>query len=479
VNYAIQPIGLIEPVRDLGYMIRKGPLQDRYHDSMTAGNQFRKRINRNDALALGALAEIRRARQRATGNANKPLPRTAFILRSLKTPQEVETLRKIYGSNFLLVAAYSPRERRALSLAARIAESARLPGSNAYMADAYKLVDRDEREHGIAFGQNLSETFPLADVFVNGAETKQLSSQVQRFVELVFGHPFQTPFRDEAGMFQASAAALRSASAARQVGAAIAAANGDIITIGANEVPKAFGGQYWADDREDHRDHTRGNDASRSMVLKILSDSLARLRKQGWLIEGKARLEDEALLEAAEMELSPPLWTSESDPPSLKEKAYLFNLLEFLRAVHAEMAALMCAARRGVAVDGCTLFTTTFPCHECARHIVAAGIARVVFVEPYPKSRALDLYDDSIEIDGGCGNKVPFQAYVGVAPRAFMNFFGAPKRRGDGNRPLDWEKMRRETEPRFARPASSYLDREIEHVDLFNMLVSVDSPPEE
>jgi Cytidine and deoxycytidylate deaminase zinc-binding region len=162
----------------------------------------------------------------------------------------------------------------------------------------------------------------------------------------------------------------------------------------------------------------------------------------------------------------------------LKEKAYLFNLLEFLRAVHAEMAALMCAARRGVAVDGCTLFTTTFPCHECARHIVAAGIARVVFVEPYPKSRALDLYDDSIEIDGGCGGKVPFEAYVGVAPRAFMRFFGAPKRRSDGKRPLDWDKMRREAEPRFARPASSYLDREIEHVDLFNLLVGVDSPPE-
>ncbi|MDN3612645.1 hypothetical protein QWZ16_23945 [Vibrio ostreicida] len=26
-----------------------------------------------------------------------------------------------------------------------------------------------------------------------------------------------------------------------------------------------------------------------------------------------------------------------------------------------------------------------FPCHNCAKHIVASGIKRVVYVEPYPK----------------------------------------------------------------------------------------------
>src|SRR5205823_8721516 len=57
------------------------------------------------------------------------------------------------------------------------------------------------------------------------------------------------------------------------------------------------------------------------------------------------------------------------------------NLIEFGRAVHAEMAALIDAARRGVSVAGCTMYVTTFPCHLCARHIVAAGIKRLVYIE--------------------------------------------------------------------------------------------------
>ncbi|MEJ7655371.1 MAG: deaminase [Chloroflexia bacterium] len=46
--------------------------------------------------------------------------------------------------------------------------------------------------------------------------------------------------------------------------------------------------------------------------------------------------------------------------------------------MHAEMSALLDAGRRGVPVQGATLYTTTFPCHNCARHIVGAGIDRVV-----------------------------------------------------------------------------------------------------
>lgn len=59
---------------------------------------------------------------------------------------------------------------------------------------------------------------------------------------------------------------------------------------------------------------------------------------------------------------------------------------------------------RGADIDrtndfkGATLYSTTFPCHNCARHIVGAGIARVVFVEPYTKSRAEQLHSDSIAI---------------------------------------------------------------------------------
>lgn len=49
------------------------------------------------------------------------------------------------------------------------------------------------------------------------------------------------------------------------------------------------------------------------------------------------------------------------------------------RAVHSEVDAIATAARNGIAVDGATIFVTRYPCEGCARAIVRAGIARVVF----------------------------------------------------------------------------------------------------
>src|SRR5690606_924850 len=75
--------------------------------------------------------------------------------------------------------------------------------------------------------------------------------------------------------------------------------------------------------------------------------------------------------------------------------------------------------------NNATLYTTTFPCHECARHIVAAGIKRVVFIEPYPKSLVNELYPDSIRVESQEAETqhVFFESFVGVAPRRFCDLF--------------------------------------------------------
>jgi cytidine deaminase len=101
------------------------------------------------------------------------------------------------------------------------------------------------------------------------------------------------------------------------------------------------------------------------------------------------------------------------------------NLIEFGRAVHAEMAAITNAAKLGIAVKGTTMHVTTFPCHMCARHVVSCGIKRVVYVEPYSKSLARQLYPDSIEVDDeiNAGGKVKCEPFVGVGPRRYMQWF--------------------------------------------------------
>jgi cytidine deaminase len=63
---------------------------------------------------------------------------------------------------------------------------------------------------------------------------------------------------------------------------------------------------------------------------------------------------------------------------------------------------------------------------------VAAGIQRVVYIEPYPKSLAPELYLDSIAVDqrrpkvftgAGVTGYVSFESFVGVAPRQYMDCF--------------------------------------------------------
>ncbi len=78
------------------------------------------------------------------------------------------------------------------------------------------------------------------------------------------------------------------------------------------------------------------------------------------------------------------------------EDSRLMDITEYGRVVHAEMEALLSCARSNANTRGATLYSTTFPCHNCAKHIVAAGIVRVVYIEPYPKSKAAEFHDDAI-----------------------------------------------------------------------------------
>ena len=181
-------------------------------------------------------------------------------------------------------------------------------------------------------------------------------------------------------MMHAATAALRSAELGKQVGAAICTPDGAVIATGANEVPKAFGGQYWEGEDNDARDITKEQDTNTATRREVGLEISNTLSSRNLLKKG----------------------VTSHDILSIVEGSHFGDVIEYVRAVHAEMAALSDAARRGTPVDGCTLYTTTFPCHHCARHILAAGIARVVFISPYAKSLALSLHSDALVVGRGC-----------------------------------------------------------------------------
>jgi dCMP deaminase len=53
------------------------------------------------------------------------------------------------------------------------------------------------------------------------------------------------------------------------------------------------------------------------------------------------------------------------------------------RGAHAEINAISNAANIGVKINGATFYITFRPCYDCSKHIVNAGIKRVVYLHDY------------------------------------------------------------------------------------------------
>lgn len=448
---------------------------DRVWSRMDIGNRLREVTERPDIAARLAIAAI---------GLDRPIPdaprtRTAYIISSLKREEEVTLFREVYGPGFFLIAVYAPEEERMLFLQHQ---------EGVLEPEARKLIDRDKSEKKNPNGQRTGDTFALADVFIPD-DPNTFKDRLTRFVELVFGCPFHTPTRDEHGMFLAYAASLRSGDLSRQVGAALMTPDGDVLAVGCNDVPRFGGGLYWPGNA-DQRDHVRGSDSNEKRRDEIIRELLDYLENED--DPGKEDVKEainqcfDGHSELAEQVGSLPEVLTKlgtflrNKAPLAFEKAKrvlsdtsLFGLTEFGRTVHAEMDALLTCARTSRSTLGSHLFSTTFPCHNCTRHLVTAGIRRVVYIEPYPKSLAFRLHHDSIVLvergldQSTCQNKLAFEPFLGVGPRRFFDLFSMKlstgralarkEHRGNGDK-TSWE--RAGARPRVPLDPTSYLDRE-------------------
>lgn len=363
----------------------------------------------------------------------------------------------MYGDGFVTISVYAPKMVRRDALAKQIARSRKVTNHHEWLPRAETLINIDEEEEGEDYGQNVSRAFPLADVFVEATSRVNLRRSMGRFVQIFFGNQFLTPTKTEFGMFLARAAANRSADLSRQVGAAIMTDEGDLIALGCNEVPKAHGGMYWSDDTGiDGRDFQQGGDPSATAKEEILAETLSALDKRHLIGAEYAGHVDTLVVDLLQGKHRDAL-----------RNAQITTLLEFGRIVHAEMAAVTDAARRGISVKGATLFCTTFPCHMCARLIIASGIKTVVFIEPYPKSRTRELYSDSVEVDEVMDDpgKVNFKSFVGVSPTRYIPFFRILQRKDALGKTIEWEKAN--SAPRMRRFIPAYLSLEQSLVRVF------------
>ncbi len=54
--------------------------------------------------------------------------------------------------------------------------------------------------------------------------------------------------------------------------------------------------------------------------------------------------------------------------------------------IHAEMNAILFAAKNGLSIHGSTMYCTTAPCSDCIKNISQAGISAIIYDKEYYKN---------------------------------------------------------------------------------------------
>ncbi|MGE0268059.1 MAG: anti-phage dCTP deaminase [Candidatus Omnitrophota bacterium] len=398
---------------------------NRINSAMTAGNEARSGEERSDILARCSILEIQKLR-----GLNQPTQNNVYIIRSIKTPGEANVFRTVYGRGYFQLGFFSSRKDR-------IEYLHKIEGMT--KDEANKLINRDEDEND-EFGQQARNSFHGSDVFFD-VNDKDFDGHLKRFFDLIFGSPYITPTKDEFNMHLAFTSSFRSCDLSRQVGAVVVNQDGEIISTGCNDVPKFGGGLYWADDPNDARDFLKGFDPNEKEQNRIATRIVDKVQK---LVKDKKNFVKEI--------------------GEILNESGIFEITEYGRIVHAEMDALLTCSRIGVSPKGGTLYTTTYPCHNCAKHIIASGIKRVVFIEPYQKSKAIQLHSDSLG-SGKQKDEVVLSTFIGVGPRRFIDLFslnfsnGIKIKRKEKGKIVEWKEQNALF--RFPLLGLSYLDKEI------------------
>lgn len=384
----------------------------RLQSLIKSGDALRKRFDPS-ILAQLAIRQIRidrqaeKASQEQQGSVANPsfrARRVCHIIDSIKNQEELDLLRLIYGDMLFMIGVFSPMALREKNLSAKGMTTQQI----------YSLVEEDSGAE-IDEGQTVRKTFPLCDMFlrIEKGTDAHLMERVERFVHLMLGARVITPTRNETAMYAAAMASANSACLSRQVGASVTDLAGEVLSVGWNDVPSPKGGLY-ADisEENDYRCWNLGGVCANDREKDTLAEEI--LAALGELVSPEKHAEAKQVI---------------------RKSGRLNSLIEFSRAIHAEMHAIINAGQTsGRKMRGGKLFVTTYPCHSCARHIIAAGITEVYFIEPYRKSLALKLHSDAITEDENDTTKVRLLAYDGVAPTRYLSLFRVPpdSRKKDG-----------------------------------------------
>lgn len=426
----------------------------RYKAYIEAGDKLCEDAQRGDILALLGVTKL--LKQDPQQRETQALEPRITIFRQIKRLEEYRTLDRIYGRNIIFIGCYAPKKARVDYLVDRMRVSDRKSTLAKLESKALDIISTDEDETEADYGQKIIDCYPKSDFVLDCTSLKTLENSCDRFFRIYFGDPFVSPNKDEYCSYIANAAAYRSLDLSRQVRAAIFGNSGEVISMGCNEVPSPGGGTYWEHHDNDARDYVLGYDSNQRVKEDMVRDSLAQLKDKGWLKPSLAKKDLQSLCDEALMAENKE--SGQSRGPW--NNSMMTDIIEFGRMVHAEMNAISDAARFNRSTSGSTLYCTTMPCHMCTKLIIASGISRVVYVQPYVKSLSGELYKDSIVFEGEeHDHRVNFCSLKGVTPLGFKRAFArATKRKNKDGSAIKWNKL--EAFPTFITSIPNYIHSE-------------------
>jgi len=351
---------------------RKNKLDENDRDVLQSiGNELRRK-NGNGYLAVKAIER-----------AEKETKNERIVFHGIRNFGEIFEFRKY--PNFYLVAVDCSKDNRWDRL------------NDRYDGDynLFEKNDKRDKNEGVAYGQQVLRCVEEADIlFINDQNFETdviikntLKDRFWSHLGLITGEELRNPSIKETMMTAASTIALQSHCLKRRVGAVLCDEHGYIVSAAYNEVPitqKKCLDEYGMC----YRDHVRNE--FRNKFLR----NLDHCPKCGNPLKGNASF----LCTECKYDLS--------------DLLPIYKALDKCRSLHAEETTILKAS--SYQFKDSVLYSTTFPCMQCAKRILQVRIPRIIYIDPYPEKEPIIMLEKG---------KVKTEKFEGIKAQAYYKLF--------------------------------------------------------
>ena len=84
--------------------------------------------------------------------------------------------------------------------------------------------------------------------------------------------------------------------------------------------------------------------------------------------------------------------------PGCPHKSHIVNGHE-MATIHAEQNALIDCAKRGVSCDECEAYITHYPCLNCCKLLLAAGIKNIYYINDYNNNEYVKIFCNNMNVN--------------------------------------------------------------------------------